>query len=66
MMHAMLTISNMSAKKRESWRHFFDYYVFRQSGDPADHLPEDLNDILTTLSDEQLKMLLNFLKSKLN
>lgn len=66
MMLAMLTISNMSAKKRASWKHYFDYYVFRHSGDPAEHLPEDLHDILTNLTPEQTEGLLKFLKNKLS
>jgi hypothetical protein len=65
MMLAMLTISNMDAKKRASWKHFFDYYVFKETGDAADHLPADLHDILTSLTPDQTKGLLSFLKSKL-
>lgn len=66
MMLAMLTISNLDANKRASWKHFFDYYVFKQTGDPATHLPPDLHDILTTLTPDQTQALLNFLKSKLD
>lgn len=65
LMHSMLTIANLPPHKRESWRHFYDYYVFKHSGDAREHLPDELHDVLTTLSDQQLTTLLAFLKSKL-
>jgi hypothetical protein len=65
LLHAMLTIANLSPAQRDSWRHFFDYFVFKRSGDPAAHLPADLNDIATTLSDEQRRSVYQFLRDRL-
>jgi hypothetical protein len=65
LMMAMLTIANLSPEKRRSWKEFFDYYVFKDTGDAAKHLPDDLHDVVTTLTPEQSTMLRAFLKSKL-
>ena len=65
LLHAMLTIANLSPDQRASWRHFFDYFVFKTSGDPAEHLPDDLNDIVTTLSPEQRRSVYQFLIDRL-
>ena len=65
LLHSMMTIAKLSPAQRESWRHFFDYFVFRTSGDPAAHLPSDLNDIVTTLSPAQKKAVYQLLKDRL-
>ncbi|MFT5571771.1 MAG: hypothetical protein ACI9FR_000691 [Cryomorphaceae bacterium] len=65
LLHSMLTIAKLSPAQRESWRHFFDYFVFKTSGDPAAHLPYELNDIVTTLSPAQKKNVYEFLKDHL-
>ena len=66
LMHSMLTIAKLSPAQRESWRHFFDYFVFQTSGDPAAHLPADLKDIVTSLSPAQRKSVYALLKSRLD
>ncbi|MFT4635379.1 MAG: hypothetical protein ACI854_000778 [Arenicella sp.] len=63
--HSMLTVAKLSEAQRESWRHFFDYFVFQKSGDPKAHLPADLNDMVTSLTDEQQHSVFEFLKSHL-
>lgn len=65
LLHSMLTIAKLSTAQRESWRHFFDYFVFQTSGDPAAHLPDELNDIVSTLSPAQRKNVYEFLKDHL-
>ncbi len=65
LLHAMLTISKLSPAQRQSWRHFFDYFVFQTHGDPAAHLPSDLNDIVTSLSPEQRASVYKLLRDRL-
>lgn len=65
LMHSMLTIAKLPASQRQAWRHFFDYLVFQESGDPKDHLPAHLNDLVTTLTQEQRHRVFQFLQSKL-
>jgi hypothetical protein len=65
LMHSMMTVAKLSAHQRDSWRHFFDYLVFKENDDPAAHLPEDLTDLITDLSPEQQHSVFEFLKSKL-
>ena len=40
----------LPAEQREVWRAFFDHFVFQRDGDPADHLPDDLQDVMGKLS----------------
>jgi hypothetical protein len=63
--HAMLTIATLSEAKREAWKSYFDYYVFRLGIDPTAHLPDGLEDIVTSLSPEQKRMVYALLASHL-
>ena len=65
MMLAMLTIANMDTPQRLAWKEFFDYFVFREKGSPAEHLPETLNDLATEVTPEQRQMCFDFLKERL-
>ena len=38
--HSLLTLRDLPAAERASWRTFFDHYVFQTGGDPWAHLPE--------------------------
>ena len=53
LLHCMMSIANLDPEKRKSWRHIFDYYVFKTMDEPSAHLPKNLEDILTGLSPEQ-------------
>jgi len=53
MSHAMLAFSQLPAQKRERWRQYFEHLVFRSDGDPAAHLPDDVDDLLSAPTDEQ-------------
>ncbi|AWL12315.1 [Histone H3]-lysine-36 demethylase [Saliniradius amylolyticus] len=65
LMHSMLSISELDTATREAWKHLFDYFVFHTSGNPKEHLPDDLRDIITRLSPEQRKQVFAYLKSRL-
>ena len=65
LLHCMMSIAQLDSAKRKSWRHIFDYYVFKTENEPAEHLPKDLEDILTGLSSEQQLALGKFLAEKL-
>jgi hypothetical protein len=64
-MHSMMSIANLSPEKREAWRHFFDYYVFKTEAEPAQQLPADLNDLVTSLTPEQQTQVRQFLMAQL-
>lgn len=66
LMHSMLSIANLSAAQRESWRHYFDYFVFKGTSDPSEHLPNDLQDLVTSMSPEQRQQVVDLIKSKLS
>lgn len=66
LMHSMLSIAELDQHQRQAWRHLFDYFVFHSSGDPADHLPNEVVDVVANLSAEQRQRVFAFLKSRLN
>jgi hypothetical protein len=65
LLHCMMSIAKLDSAKRESWRHLFDYYVFKTTDEPSTHLPKDLNDILTGLSTEEELAIGEYLAEKL-
>lgn len=65
MMMSMLTIAKMDQPQRQAWKDLFEYFVFKESGNPAEHLPSSLNDLATDLNDEQIAQCYVFLKSRL-
>lgn len=49
---AMLAITKMDTDQRLAWQDFFNYFVFKSSGEQSKHLPSQLNDLSTGVSDE--------------
>lgn len=65
LLHTLLTISALDSAQREAWRSYFDYYVFRDDVHPGAHLPEKLEDILTSPSPQQVTNIREFLARRL-
>ena len=65
LMHSMLTIAKLPLHQRKSWQDFFNYFVFDLDEKNKDHLPNDLNDLITKLDSEQRETVLNFLRNNL-
>lgn len=57
LMHALLTMQELPDRERAAWRVMFDHYVFRDNGDPVDHLPDHAKGILGERSAEQIAQL---------
>jgi hypothetical protein len=57
MSHAILAISKLPANKRRRWQQYFEHLVFRNEHEPGAHLPPDLNDLLSTVSEPQAEAL---------
>ena len=66
LMLSMLTLAQMNEQQRRAWKAFYDYFVFKVSGDPAAHLPDTLEDLVTHLSEEQRRACVEFLKQQLS
>ena len=63
LLHAMLSIGRLPKPERLAWRSFFDYLVFKVDHDPTEHLPHNLHDVVTELTEEQLATVLNHLNT---
>ena len=44
--HAAITVKDLPPRERAAWRALFDFYIFQDHGDPAEHLPEAARGIL--------------------
>lgn len=62
---SMLSIAELPAEQREIWRVFFDYFVFQTGGDPAAHLPDDIEDVLGSLTPDKRRQLKAWLSQQL-
>ena len=65
LVHSMVLLSGLPAEQRESWRTFFDYFVFQAKGDPGLHLPDDLGDVYGDLSPEHRDQIIAFIAERL-
>ena len=65
LLHGMLAIAELDQSQRQAWRDYFDYYVFRTGANPEAHLPSDLEDLVTSLSDEKTQKLKKVLSRRL-
>jgi hypothetical protein len=65
MAHAILAISSLPRHQRARWRRYFEHLVFRLDEDPAEHLPGDLEDLISQPNGEQVGRLLKDIGQKL-
>lgn len=63
--HALLSISHLLPRKRARWRVLFDHYVFKDHGEPAEHIPEQARGILGPTSPELRQFIRQYLVRKL-
>ena len=61
LMHAMLSVGRLPKQQRAAWQAFFNYLVFKLEDDPTAHLPNDLNDVVTELTDQQTQEVIAYL-----
>ncbi len=47
------------------WRTFFDYFVFKTSGEPLAHLPPELRGMLGEMTDQRVAEIKAILQQKL-
>jgi len=65
LIHGMMLMSGLPAVQRDSWRAFYEYFVFQTEGDPAAHLPADVGDVFGDLSSEQRDQVLALIAERL-
>lgn len=52
--HALLTIRDLPASERASWRAFFDHYVFQIGDDPMAHLPVEARGLMGPMTPQSM------------
>jgi hypothetical protein len=52
--HALLTIRDLPPRERESWRAFFDHYIFQTGSDPMEHLPVEAQGLMGPVTPQSL------------
>ena len=65
LIHCVALMSGLPADQREVWRSFFNYFAFQSAGDPAAHLPSDLQDVVGELSSADRDQVLTFVAERL-
>ncbi|MGO9949968.1 MAG: cupin-like domain-containing protein [Steroidobacteraceae bacterium] len=55
MLLSLITIAERPPAERQAWKAFFDHYVFRSSGHPLKHLPEDQHGLLGPLKSDNYR-----------
>ena len=66
LLHGILSLRDRPEQEKQAWRELFDYYVFDDPGDPAEHLPEHARGILARLDDAAARRLRAELLQRLN
>lgn len=55
--HALLSLRDLPAEERDAWKHIFEYYIFGDTGQPLEHLPEDSRGVLSPLDTDSARQL---------
>jgi hypothetical protein len=63
--HGILGLAALPPAHRRAWRAMFDHYVFREGGDPAEHLPAERRGILGAASPDLRRKIRRFLQQML-
>ena len=54
LMFALMSLRGLPADQQKVWRMLFDHYVFGANGDPAAHLPPDIQGVLGPITPTQI------------
>lgn len=65
LVHAILTIRDLPANRREQWRAFFDHFVFSADEQTAAHLPPVARGIQAPMNPQLAAMIQSFLRRSL-
>jgi len=66
LMHAILSIRELPAAQRETWRVFFDHYIFDAGEQLTEHLPKGRRGVLDPLDENSARKIRMMLRNKLN
>lgn len=66
LMHCMLSIRELPEAQRMAWKELFDFYIFKTSGEPMEHLPAERRGVLGDLTPERARQLRAHLLNTLN
>mgnify|MGYP003643011809 CR=1 FL=1 len=64
--HAMLSLRDKPEHEKQAWKHVFDYYIFGDGSQAAQHLPEHAQGFLGQLDPQKARTLRAMLLNKLN
>ncbi len=64
--HAMLSLRDKPENEKQAWKHIFDYYIFGDSNQAGDHLPEEAKGYLGEIDVNKAKMLRAMILNNLN
>lgn len=65
MLMSLLAMKTLSPSARKAWKAMFDYYVFHEDGEIAEHLPQDKRGIMAEIDEAAAERLKKWLVSQL-
>jgi len=57
LMFALMSLRGLPEDQRDVWRMLFDHYVFQENGDPAAHLPPEVQGVLGPITPTRIGMM---------
>ena len=65
LIHSMALLSAMPPEQRDIWRTFFEHFAFQAGGDPGEHLPPGVRDVMGKLTAEERTQLLDYIRERM-
>ena len=66
LLHAILSVRDLTARQRSAWKHLFDHYVFEADESVYEHIPEPGRGCLAPLDEPSARQLRADLLNKFN
>ena len=66
LMYALMTLRDLPAHERETWREVFRHYVFEADADTAGHIPDTARRVLSPLDEDRARELRARLLKRIN
>jgi len=65
LLHGLYTIGHLPAKERLGWRELFDYFIFKDQGEPLLHLPENRRGVAGKMSPKLYQRIKHYVLNKM-